>query len=292
VVILHDDPMVYAGIFAEFPHLRNMRVIGYCVWEGSRLPEAYAQGLRLVGEVWTCSRYSRESISKLFPEVAIVPHVVQRSKTTVEELEYARRLIGEVEAGEFLFFSIIDAVNPRKNIRDLLFAFSQVRSQTRRKARLILKQYRAVMDFSSIPGVSSITEDLPAGSMHALHMLCHAYVSAHHIEGWGLGMSEAMAYGKPVIATGYSGNMDYMNDRNSFPVPFSLKQVSEEMCRILPLFTPDMVWADVDKEALILTMKRVVDGGFDASLPAQAAAISQTFGTASVARIIQSLLEK
>lgn len=292
VAILHSDPVAFAGIVESLPRLRELRTIGYAVWEGSRLPQVYVDGLRHVREIWTCSRYSQQSFLEYFPDTAVVPHVVERRPVPAAALDEARGLIGGAAEGEFLFFSIVDAINPRKNIRDLLFAFSRARAESARPMRLILKQYRASLDFSSIPGVCSLEGDLSPDVLAALHSLCHAYVSAHHAEGWGLGLSEAMAYGKPVIATGYSGNMDFMNEGNSFPLPYTLVPVSEEMCRRLPWFTPDMVWADVDKTAMIRTMKRVAEGRCDPELPRRAAAITRNFGTKAVAEIIRPLLER
>lgn len=38
----------------------------------------------------------------------------------------------------------------------------------------------------------------------------------HQAEGLGRGIAEAMMLGKPVIATGWSSNLDFMDDENSF----------------------------------------------------------------------------
>src|SRR5688572_32239647 len=67
------------------------------------------------------------------------------------------------------------------------------------------------------------------------------YVSLHRSEGLGLTMAEAMARAKPVIATGYSGNLDFMNDANSYLVPYTrseehtseLQSQSNLVCRLL-----------------------------------------------------------
>ena len=40
-------------------------------------------------------------------------------------------------------------------------------------------------------------------------------------------LAEAMASGKPVVATRYSGNLDFMEDGNSFLVDCSLQAVGE-----------------------------------------------------------------
>jgi glycosyltransferase involved in cell wall biosynthesis len=54
-----------------------------------------------------------------------------------------------------------------------------------------------------------------------LRMIAEAdcYVSLHRAEGFGYTMAEAMLYGVPVIASGYSGNLEYMTAKNSFLVP-------------------------------------------------------------------------
>jgi glycosyltransferase involved in cell wall biosynthesis len=51
---------------------------------------------------------------------------------------------------------------------------------------------------------------------------CDAYISMHRSEGFGLTMAEAMYLGKPTIATGYSGNIDFMNVSNSYLLDFSM----------------------------------------------------------------------
>jgi glycosyltransferase involved in cell wall biosynthesis len=272
------------------PRLRDMRVIAYCVWEGGRLPRIFVDSLRRVSEIWTCSRHSQRAFQEYFPATALVPHVVQRRSVPAALLAEARERIGGADPDDFLFFSIVDAINPRKNIRDLLFAFSRVRERSRRKVRLILKQYRTDLDFSSLEGVCSVSGDLSDDEMRALHLISHAYVSAHHAEGWGLGLSEAMAFGKPVIATGYSGNMEFMDARNSFPIPYVLEPVSEEMVSRLPWFSRDMLWADIDREALIRAMELVAAGRCDPELCARAAEIVHTFSPGAVAGIIRALL--
>ena len=54
--------------------------------------------------------------------------------------------------------------------------------------------------------------------MAALFARADCYVSLHRSEGFGLTLAESMALGKPVIATGYSGNTDFMTPANSYLV--------------------------------------------------------------------------
>ena len=57
--------------------------------------------------------------------------------------------------------------------------------------------------------------------MAALFARADCYVSLHRAEGFGLTLAEAMALGKPVIATGFSGNTDFMTPANSYLVDWS-----------------------------------------------------------------------
>ena len=72
--------------------------------------------------------------------------------------------------------------------------------------------------------------------------LCDCYVSLHRSEGFGLTIAEAMAFGKPAIATGYSGNLAFMDEETSYLVPYSLTTL-EEAVGPYPAGT---VWADPD----------------------------------------------
>ncbi len=290
-VIIHDEPLVYEELFTRFPRLRSLRTIAYCVWENERLAAPYIPPLRLVSEIWTPSRFSLASLLPHFPNVRLVPHVVKRLPASQEDLAYMRRVLENVIGQKrFCYLSIIDAVNPRKNLRGLLEAFALLRRDCGDAAYLVLKQYRRALDFSKLPGVLALADHLEPGRMAALHILCDAYVSAHHAEGWGLGLSQAMAYGKPVIATGYSGNMDYMTKENSFPVPYSMVPVSEEMVARVPLFTRQMRWAEVEPRVLVRSMRRLMEEGVPEGMAEKAALVCEDFGLERVGGIMRDLL--
>ncbi len=94
---------------------------------------------------------------------------------------------------------------------------------------------------------------LSAGDQAALLAACDCYVSLHRAEGLGLSLADAMALGKPVIATRYSGNLDFMDDDNSFLVPFTYDVVPEGT----PAYPEGARWAAPDLDEAAAAMQRL-----------------------------------
>jgi glycosyltransferase involved in cell wall biosynthesis len=75
-----------------------------------------------------------------------------------------------------------------------------------------------------------------------LTALSDCYVSLHRSEGFGLTIAEAMALGKPVIATAYSGNLDFMTAENSYLCPARRVEVGPER----DPYPADSYWSEPD----------------------------------------------
>jgi glycosyltransferase involved in cell wall biosynthesis len=87
----------------------------------------------------------------------------------------------------------------------------------------------------------------------ALLTTADCYVSLHRCEGLGLGMAQAMALGKPVIATGYSGNLEYMTRENSFLVDFRMIEIDKPYGS----YAPACRWAEPDLDQAAALMRWV-----------------------------------
>jgi len=288
LAVVHEDPVFWPRIFTDNPVLREKPVVGYAVWEGSTLPEIYRPGLGLVRAVWTASAFSAQALGQGHGVVRVLPHVVEAVVPTDADRAWAKERLG---AGRY-FFSIVDAVNPRKNLEVLLRVFVRVRAAAGSDVRLVLKQYRKNVSLDELPGVISLGSDLTDGRMAALHEGALAYVSPHRGEAWGLGLSEAMSHGVPVLATGWSGNMEFMDERNSIPLRFEVEPVGERMAGMLPHFRPGMLWAKVDEEHLRREMLRLIRRGQDAAMCRRARAIADRFSSRRVAGILATLIHE
>ena len=93
-----------------------------------------------------------------------------------------------------------------------------------------------------------IDTDLSRNEMNALLGMCDCYVSLHRCEGFGLGMAEAMYLGKAVIATGWSGNVQFMTRHNSALVGYRLRWVDRidhlYQPAFLEMYMPGFAWAE------------------------------------------------
>jgi glycosyltransferase involved in cell wall biosynthesis len=80
-------------------------------------------------------------------------------------------------------------------------------------------------------------------------------VSLHRSEGFGLNLADAMASGRPVIATGFSGNMAFMDEASAFLVPYDLVPVGPGH----DPYPASAHWADPDLDVAADLMRRVFD---------------------------------
>ncbi len=134
-----------------------------------------------------------------------------------------------------------------------------------RRAALVVKTINGTHEPQALAALREATRDDPRivvfdGFLEheasvGLMMACDAFVSLHRSEGFGLGLAEAMYLGKPVIATGYSGNLDFMTPANSGLVRHRLVAVGPDDY----LHGEGQRWAEPDTGHAAELMRRLVD---------------------------------
>jgi glycosyltransferase involved in cell wall biosynthesis len=163
-------------------------------------------------------------------------------------LEEAKRLMNYKE-NAFYFLAMGSFKDPRKNLKFLVRAFLEAMSEMR-DSHLVIKADKNDPPIVHPSGrVHVIPAQLSSEVINALYRLSHSFVSVHHSEGWGLAISDAMLFRLPVVATGYSGNLDFMNEANSFLVVSSERNIASKDC--FGLFTAQMKWAYPSSDSLI-----------------------------------------
>jgi glycosyltransferase involved in cell wall biosynthesis len=252
-------PRFVAARGPEF--LRGKYNIGFWMWELDRLPRAFRGAFVHLDEVWVASTFCLDAISRASP----VPVVKVPLSLSVERLRakgVGREYFG-LPGPAFVFLFVFDAhsVLERKNPRGLIRAFRRA-FPGQEDVRLVLKLVRGnrrIRDMlvaeAADARVLVVDRVLERSELNSLMDLCDCYVSLHRSEGFGLTMAEAMALGKPVIATAYSANTDFMNSGNSFPVRYELVRLDRDHG---PYFRGG-VWAEPSVEHAAELMRYVYE---------------------------------
>ena len=249
VVIVHHPPRNYETVYALHPALTDRYVVSCCVPHAEGIPDLWKRNLERVQEVWTPSEFCRRALEPYHPNVVVMPYPIERDMTmSAEARTGVARMIG-FDPDLVYFLMVAPLEEPRKNIPSLVETFTRVCSEMPR-ARLVIKASTSdIPSWATHPQIIFLPLQMPFDYVSALHDLSTVYVSAHHAEGWGLTMSDAMLFGKPVIATGYSGNMEYMSDSNAFLVRHSAGEVADIPAPGIAV-DPGMRWADPDRDHL------------------------------------------
>jgi glycosyltransferase involved in cell wall biosynthesis len=274
--------------------------IHYAVWELAKYPAPWMPAMNLVHELWTISTFMQQAVAAC----ATVP--VLSMGIPVEctlETPLPRSAFGLPERRFLFLFSYdIGSLTERKNPQAVLRAFLQAFPPGNNDVAVVIK-----MNF--IPGRADHAREiaelkqawahdsrilfmdriLDHSQMLSLIHACDAYVSLHRAEGFGLGMAEAMQLRKPVIATAYSGNMDFTRAHNSCLVDYRLIPVQPNQFS----FAEGQVWADADASHASYYMKKLVSDRafYDQLAAAGQRTIAEEFSLAAIGGKIKDRLK-
>jgi glycosyltransferase involved in cell wall biosynthesis len=232
--------------------------IAYWYWESDLFPQRWRDRFDYFDEIWVASEFCRRSIAAASP----VPVALVTPAVVVESRANAKASAG-VDPSAFLFLTMLDALSvpERKNPVATVRAFARAFSGAREPSLLLL-----VSNADQEPGLLSSLREASRGArveireqtltregVETLFSACDAYVSLHRAEGFGFPIAEAMAAGRPVVATGYSGNADYLDESTGFPVrwtPFTLRERIRD-------YDAGTRWAQPDEDHAVAQMRRV-----------------------------------
>jgi len=210
--------------------VRNRPIVGYWAWEIPEVPPDWRPALACVDQVWVPSRFTAATLELLLPgrvrvvppPLGLVPPVASNKKRAAFGLP-AEAVVVLVS---FNLASSFARKNPFAAIAAFRTAFAD-----RRDRILVLKvshPEHALADFlrltqaTQAPNIRVLSELLSPEDSHALTACADIVLSLHRGEGFGLVLAEAMLLGKPVIATGWSGNTGFMDRSNAALVDYRL----------------------------------------------------------------------
>jgi glycosyltransferase involved in cell wall biosynthesis len=264
-------------------------------WEPADLPHRSRGAFHLVDELWVASRYQQA----VFGQYGRVPvHVVGLAAELPQARTVDRRRFGWGD-DELVFLFVYDALSSygRKNPRKALDAFISAFAPDFTGVRFILKvsnlnkfpaserEMRALTERH--PAIAIIDEYMSRDDVLDLMAAADVSLSMHAAEGFGLTLLESMALGTPVIATGYSGNMDFTTEDNSWLIDYDMIAIDR---RTGP-YPAGSVWASPRLDTAVDLLRHVADNRAEIDTKA-ARAIIDARETASVERYAARLKEQ
>ena len=278
VVVANADalPFVVARIDQSVGDLRSvfgdLPTIGLWFWETETFPDKYREAFRHVDEVWAASHHAARAIAPLAADHGVPVKVIPLGaagpgpRLDTDEVTARAAALG-IPAGRFCFLFSFDhrSVAERKNPWGLVDAFTRAFPLPSASGPvLVIKSISGDVDLlgrerlrwmaSLRPDVLLIEGFLDLSDRQALVARSDVYISLHRAEGWGLTMAEAMAQGIPTIATGYSGNLEFMNDQNSWLVDFDMVPIARDVAH----YGGIGAWAEPDVGHAAELMQRVM----------------------------------
>jgi glycosyltransferase involved in cell wall biosynthesis len=262
-------PAVLRALPRGLPHGR--RVIGYWTWDLPVAPPAWRGSVAFVHEIWTLSRFSQAALEPLLPgRVRCVPPPLAALPPRPAPLDRAAFALPAGAVVVLVAFSLASSFarkNPLAAIAAHRLAFGD-----RADRVLLLKIAEAgsfPADFARLraaaAGAANIrfeTRTLPPADRFALLRTADIVLSLHRSEGLGLVPAEAMLLGRPVVATGWSGTLDYMDADCAALVDYRLVPADDPRGVFV---TPGACWAEPDVGAAADWLRRLAD---DAALRA------------------------
>lgn len=236
--------------------------IGYWPWELPAWPDGLAGAYTCMDELWLSSAYTRDAFAKTSP----VPVRLMPMAVSVDRITPRPRAFFGLPEDRFLFLFTFDCNSflARKNPLAVIRAFRRAFAANDAPVDLVLKtmnaraddpKWRALADAAQgDTRIRFLDGTMDRGDVLGLFAACDAYVSPHRAEGFGRTLAEAMLLGKPVVATGYSGNTDFLTPVTGFPVPYRFAPIGPEDYP----FGEGLLWADPDETALARIMGRIV----------------------------------
>ncbi|HLI14594.1 MAG TPA: glycosyltransferase [Acidimicrobiales bacterium] len=223
-------------------------------------------------EIWLPSRFAAQAFVRHAARVAVVPPAVDLPVSD-------DGVLGRVGWPErrVVFLSFLDARTgfARKNPLGLVEAFRRAFTRAERRTKVGLVVSTANLASSNaagtvlreaVEGVGGVLIDraLTQSELAGLLTACDVYASLHRSVGFGAAMAAAMLAGKPVVATGYSGNLEYLSSANALLCRYRI-------CEVVPdelVFEPTSVarrhsdgyyWAEPDLDHAASLLRALYD---------------------------------
>ncbi len=231
-------------------------------WELTEAPVSWRSQLERIDELWVPNAFVADAFRPIFNRtITVIPVCINVRRN---ESFPASHFSLPDDRFTFMFSFDYYSGTARKNPLGLAQAFGYAFPDPETKVGLLIKSIgpkemdpTAAQQLESAaaldPRITIFDRSVGRDEMLSLIDNCDCYISLHRSEGFGLGMAEALALGKPVIATDYSGSRDFVTEATGFPVPYTLRKLIPGEYR----FGEGQSWAEPDLRIAVQRMRAV-----------------------------------
>lgn len=210
--------------------------IAYWAYELPRVPAEWVRASEAFHEIWVPSAFVAGALreSGVRTPIRLMPHPVALGPPPAQ----AERASLDIPHDAFTVLTLGDLHSSaaRKNLLGAIGIYTQA-FPAPGNARLIMKVREDALHPAFLaharhaaqgrPDIQFVTGNLTAQEMRGLIAAASLVFSPHRSEGFGLSLAEALYSGVPVLATGWSGNLDFMGDLPEMTIGFSLVPVRD-----------------------------------------------------------------
>lgn len=258
-VIIHLNPPQFLWLLCcmRRKFFRHKHVIAYWVWELEDIPALWKFALRFVDAVEVPSTFTQVAVARNTEKnVTVRPHVVPAPGVVKQTFAHDGKL-------RCLFVFDMASHCCRKNPQAAVDAF--LRAFTPEEASLTIKVSQPEANAAEWESLQGLTAPHPhirldAGwmdeaTLERLFLEHDVYLSLHRSEGYGLTIREAMLRNLYVVATGWSGNMDFMEGERVVAAPYTLIPANGAGCFFANV--PNARWAEPDVPAVAKILRDI-----------------------------------
>lgn len=240
---------------------RSSHNIARWFWEFPTIPKWMHPQFDRVSEIWAPTKFVQRAMMRYTSKtVLVVPPVVPIFPTEGSSAGTRDRLGLPQKRVVFLISFDYNSTVSRKNPFGAIEAFSRAFPGGRAAGPLLVIKVinldrdptfeRHLRDAAERVSAVIIARHMTSQQLGDLFHASDVYVSLHRSEGFGLGLAESMAIGKPVIGTAYSGNLDFMSVDNSCLVGYRLRPMEDAdylyNVGMAETYVPGALWAEPD----------------------------------------------
>jgi len=305
------------------------RLIGYTVWETDQIPPHWPPLLNMADQLllpchWNKSVFRRCNV--LVP-IDVIPHIADVHEPTAQDTVFnidpetfvfytigtwtARKGIQQTiqcyldaftaEDSTLLVIkttktgyqqSVLTRLHRTQKLYHLLRSSLKLPNYFKFRADADVLIQNILRKSNRPPRIKLISDELSEDAIRDLHRRGDCFVSLCHSEGWGLGAFDAAARGKPVIITGYGGQLDYLDPALSHLVDYDLVPVRDD--HDSKNFRKEQQWAEPKISVASQFMRRVYQNPAEAREKARVLQhrIHERFGEEAVMKRLLAALGK